>query len=227
MKNLLISSANRSQETDSPSDYSLVFDRPLPKGEYKLCYAFVPNSVRTIVAGVNDTFRLNGSLVTITQGIYSTTTSFASAIQTAMNNVLAGFTVTITDNFINIAHATAFVLDFTGKAIARTLGFPKTVQPSTTSLTGSGFVNFSTRSFAFNILVNNFVTFEDNKSNGYTFRIPITSNTLGYTSYEPNTFVQTVQIPHQINRLDIKMFDDEHNPIDLNYIDWYMYWRKL
>ena len=224
--NILVSSANRSKDTDSPSNFSLVFDRPLAKGTYKLCYGYLPNSVKTIVAGANDTFLLNGSLVTVTQGIYTTTASFATVIQTALNSVLAGFTVTITDNVINIQHASPFILDFTNREIARTLGFTKTTQPSTTSLTGSGFVNFSTNSFAYNLLLNNYVTYEDNRNNGYTFRIPITSNTLGYTTYEPNAWVQSVDVPHQLNRLEAKLYDDHHNLVDLNLVDWYIYLRR-
>jgi hypothetical protein len=128
---------------------------------------------------------------------------------------------------INITSASAFTIDFTGREIARTLGFTKSLQPSTTSLTGSGFVNFSTNSFAYNILLNNYVTYEDNKSNGYTFRVPITSNSLGYTTYEPQSWTQVVEIPRQLNQLDIKVYDDQHNIVDLNLIDWYIHLRRV
>ena len=226
MSNIIISSAKRSDEKDSPSNFSLEFDRPLKKGTYSLCYGYFPNSVKTIVTGGNDTFLLNGSLVTLASGIYGTTASFATIVQTALNAVLAGFTVTITDNVINIQNGTAFTLDFRGREVAKTMGFPKTLQPTTTNLTGSGFVNFSTNSFGYNVLLNNFVSYEDNKSNGYTFRIPITSNSLGYTSYEPNGWVQSVEIPRPLNRLEVKIFDDDHNLVDLNLVDWYIYLSK-
>jgi flagellar hook assembly protein FlgD len=85
----------------------------------------------------------------------------------------------------------------------------------------SGLINLAqTRSF--NISINQITATSDLNSIGYSFVVPVTSNTPGVEYYETqNGFQQYIRIDAPTRQLDIVVYDDNHEILPL-YSNWYM-----
>jgi hypothetical protein len=233
MSLIKISSASRTSGTSS--NFQLNLGTSKLDGKYKLKSAYIPNSAYNITSSNNTFYFTSGGTAdtaTIAVGYYNSGT-LTSALQTAMDAVSSGFTVTYNtiQGTVTIANATAFVLNnsITTNSLAPVLGFTATDTSSSTSVTSTGILNLSPIT-SFNINIsdqNGIILVNTNSSNATTFVIPIVQDTSFVCYYEPTDgFDQVVTFAQTMLHLNIAVTDDQSNVLPL-LADWYIIIEKI
>jgi len=221
---IIINSDKRTDQSVSPTEFKLQYQYPLEKGDYTLKYVYMPFTISTINKN-NQSFLLNGSLISLPIGDYLTVESLRIVLETTLQSVDVNFTVTVIGNVLTITNTSNFTLDFTDYDIARVLGFQKRSYAPTLSQEGSGIVNLNPLT-SINILVNNRCDIRDNGSLAYTFRIPVIANKNSFITYEPNMWLQTVNFTSDQHLLTIRVCDDSFRTVDTQGVNWWMVLKR-
>lgn len=131
---------------DRTSGTSSSFTVTLPvaiSGAFRAEYLMIPNSIYTIVTGVNDTLITSLGTITLSPGFYSTT-SIQVELDAKLKVANAGYAATYntTTKKMTITNASAFTITIVGDATTcgRVLGYTANVA-STTSATGDSLVD--------------------------------------------------------------------------------------
>ena len=217
---IIINSDKRTDQSVSPTEFKLQYQYPLEKGDYTLKYVYMPFTISTINKN-NQSFLLNGSVISLPIGDYLTVESLRIVLETTLQSVDVNFTVTVLGNVLTITNTSNFTLDFTDYDIARVFGFQKRSYVPTLSQEGSGIVNLNPLT-SINILVNNRCDIRDNGSLAYTFRIPVIANKNSFITYEPNMWRQTVNFTSDQHLLTIRVCDDSFRTVDTQGVNWWM-----
>jgi hypothetical protein len=169
----------------------------------------------------------NGAHTAILPPGYYSTSQYLTAIGT--NMTIGGITYVATKDALTFAvtvTASTGLFSFTfgtnsNHSAATMMGYPLIDTPSAISQSASGLINLAqTRSF--NISVNNITATSDLNRIGYSFVVPVTSNTPGVEYYETQAgFQQYIRIDSPTRTLDIVVYDDNNDILPL-YSNWYM-----
>ena len=221
---LKLDSSNR--YTGSVHDFRLKFADSI-QGQFQLKSAYMPNSAYNVNSTNNLIYLYQSAnfTATITPGYYSSN-SFATAIQTALNAVSSGYSVTYSSitGFITITNVAAFHFRFATNTInsaASLMGFSGDGIDATSQ---TGWVNLSGyRSYNIQIedcqSVMNTVT-----GHSWSMVIPLTVNTGDIAIYEPQYGSPfTIRSTKQIR---VQVLDDLGNSIPLRS-DFYLLLEQL
>ena len=200
-----------------------------------LISAIICNS-QYIINSNNNQFNLTYSCTlytaTITQSNY-TPTSLATALQTALNNLSIGtFTVTANTNTMQftITSTNSVVFNFSKNTLlSQLLGFPTTDSTSVTTITSTNAYTINTTRYYkiyINELNNNYDT---NINNSFNY---IILNNVNSGEYLYLTDINNVNNTHEINirninlnTLNIKLYDEWDNLVELNGIDYILIFK--
>lgn len=222
--------------SSTPSKFSIRGSNVLFHGKYVLKAVYMPVTYYNVSPTNNQLFftDANGAHSILIQPGYYASTAYLAAIGAGMSAVSSGITYTAVKDAITLAVTIAassgtFKLTFgtnTKHTVAIALGFQSVDTAFASSHVGSGLLNLAqTRSF--NISVNSITTTCDLNGVGYSFVIPVTSNTPGVQYYEaPLGFEQVINIDAPTRQLEIVVFDDNYEVMPL-YAEWYMMLQPL
>lgn len=195
---------------------------------YKILCLQIPNTVYSVITGVNDIVYTSLGNATLTQGSYIATT-FVAMLQTQLIVVNAGFTATYNTDTkkITIANATPFTLNFatTTASAAKLCGFVNSNTNSGTSATGTLVIDLN---YTSNLIINieeskNKIASTDVQSNHRgSIYFPINVSFGSYQNLYFRDLPQTIDFPANTGKLTIKIFDSDGNTINLNGAEWNM-----
>lgn len=166
-------------------------------------------------------------IVTIPQGNYTLST-ISTELQTLMNAISSGYTVTysyITSN-ITIANATSFIVKGTGTA-NNYLGFANTDTASATSISGVNVANLSGPNYL--LLKSNALTASKNYSligsnstsfKNVLYKIQLVNGPGGMNILSDGIFTINYGNTVTISTIDLLVTDSSNNQINLNGLDF-------
>lgn len=219
----LIRSSDRDlfSNTQSTSNFNISFPSDVMNAR-KLClvHAMIPYTFYNIMAGYNNTFIIDGHIITLPAGNYDLN-ELGAAIQTSVQALGANYTTfAVSYNPLtskgNFSNANAFVADFTAQNISSVLGFNKQVYSSTTSLDAVYPLNISTLSILLHIDgVSSGMSSSAKTANNASFIIPVNVNKSEYIQFNDKTnFVSDSKVNVQlINSLNIRVTDLDGNQL--------------
>lgn len=230
----LIKLSSAQRKSGTYSNFLLPLGGIKLSGKYVLRTAYIPNSSYNINSSNNQlyfTISSTAKTASIPVGYYDQLT-LPSAVQTAMNAVSSGFTVSFnaTPSTITIANATSFVLNNSNalNSIASILGFTPVDTTAGTSTTSTGILDLSPlMSFNINISDQNNVQIVINNGstssvNATTFIVPVIQDTGFVVYYEPkDRLQQIINFGQPMTALEITVTDDKGNNVNL-LADWYI-----
>lgn len=183
----------------------------------------IPNTIYNITASnCQFSFTISGNtyVVSLTYAAYTANT-ITAALQTLMNGVSAGFTVSYDVGTFKctISNATAFSINTVANNCYKELGFVAPLAAATSQVATS--VVSLTRPYHFLITIgelsSHYMTVDEKKA---TFVIPKNVNSNGVIDYEPD---RPIPIPCNnltLKTLNIQLSDQFGNSIDLNGSEW-------
>ena len=228
----LIRSASRVDPTTDPSLCMIPLQTPITQGTYEVAVAILPNSVYNI-SSTNNTIFFSGTgdyTGTITAGHYTSST-IATAVQTAMNAVMSGFTVTLdaNSNKLTFANASSFHFswsrDTTGIGCEKQLGFQNNTDSATgTSITAPNAINLIRSSGIIVRFSESSSRVVDSKlSDLGSLYYPIISDWGTMMIYTGQTSVkQYLTFFQSTSALNIRFYSSDGSPISLLGNDWEM-----
>ena len=223
------SSQRVSPLTSTPSAFSIRGTNIVFKGRYQLKAVYMPVTIYN-VSSTNNRISFTDSTgahaVVIPPGYY-TSAQYLAAIGTTMTTASTIYIATrdaIKLSMIVSASNGTFSFTFgtnTKYSAAATMGFAPVNTASASVQTGANLVNLA-QNRSFNISINAVTATSDLNGVGYSYVVPITSNTPGVQYYEsPNCFHQVISIDKPTRQLDITVYDDNYEILSM-YSDWYM-----
>ena len=217
---IIINSAQRTSQTDSPTEFKIKYNFPIEKGEYSLKYVCMPFTISTINEN-NNRFLLNGFGISLPIADHLSVESLRVSLETTLKTTGVNFTVTVVGNVMTIRNTVTFTLDFTNYDSAHVLGFQKRFYDSKIFQEGSGIVNLNPLT-SINIIINNRCDIRDNGNFAYSFRIPVIANKNSFITYEPNTWEQSILFTTDQHMLSLRVCDDNFRTIDTKEVDWWL-----
>ena len=223
---IIVDSSKRTRGT--VNDFTINYKYPIEAGVYRLVYVSVPYTIKTI-DDRNNRMKVNGTEITLTSGNY-TAAELKTEIQTRLNTVVSGFTVSDNDYVLTISNSSSsFTLDFTGYDLtAETLGYESKLYPSSTSHTGTSMLNLRANSNLIGVRLDNHTRVRGNGDTGYTFVIPETSVKNEYISYKSEGhFSQVIDVNRDTTKLEVRLVDKNENLIDVKGVNWYFILQRI
>lgn len=239
MNNIVIRSLSRQSSSTSSSNYIVQLNTPFIVGnkrKLKLVYFVCYNTIYNVSSSNNNIDFKSGATTysaSVSAGIYDATT-LATSLQTAMNNQLAGFTVSynINQKTYTISNASSFSLLFSSGSHASTslwqvLGFSSSNglngvdTASATSTTSTQAVDFNLP-LSMYIKLNNISTVEflSSDQDYFSFYLPLNSSNGSIVEYTENQyFEQYITIPDNmrvINRFEVQYSGPNGTSVNLN-----------
>ena len=234
---LKLDSAQRNNRSSTTaSQFVISSTTMLFEGRYRLKAVFMPVTYYNVSTQTNAIYFTDGTgshIAYVTPGFY-TSTSYVLAVGTAMTIVAGGATYTvtldpITQNATISASAGTFILTFgtnTLRSAYAQLGFPQSNSTTATSSQIAPTMLYLAQTRSFNISVNGYSSTFDVTGRGYTYVLPVTSNTPGIEYYEaPESYQQEMMIDSPTRSLNIAVYDDFNNILPIQS-DWYMILEK-
>ena len=208
-------------------------------GSYSILSCSIPNTVYNIRSGVNDQLDFNDNVpatfnAIITPGVYDAVT-LASTLQSAMNALFAGFTVTynLTTMKMEWANAATFQIQDTSN-MAEVLGITTTAalattQSSDTVVNLGSFLGVYIYSKTFAKARNSYSYIDSgNIKPDIIHKVNTRSNGGGVINFEQKTHRTTFQMgDKRINNVDFSLRDRNGDVIDLNGQNWQIEIRTL
>lgn len=232
-----IDSAQRTNfSTSTPSKFTLLGTNTVFQGVYALKGIYMPVSFYNVSSTNNCIYFLDstGSHVAYVKPGFYVPAQFMTAVGVAMTLVGSGTLYTMARDAINLnatvsSTSDPFAFLFASNrsnSAAASMGFSNNdTSSSLTQLAPSMMYLSSTRSF--NISVNDVSMVIDLNNQGYTFVIPITTDTPSILYYEPSVvFPQLIYFDSPVRQLDITVYDDNHRLLPMNN-DFYMIWQAV
>ena len=199
----------------------------------KLIGCIIPNS-QYLINDNNKTLTIEASSTdytfTLTKGFYTPST-LATELQTQLNTNSFSSTFTVsqssTTNKFRIQSTISVILKFSqNTSSGKILGFGSSNTSSTMDITGTNIYDLSgTRYYKLRIPeTNNFIDSNINKINE-SFIIPnnVNSGEYNYITENTNIINEIENRQNRIDKLTIELFDDENNYVDLNGIDYILF----
>lgn len=216
----------------SSSDFRIELYHSL-EGVYSLVCASMPNSYYNISTFNNQLYfndTIQNLTATIPPGFYDSS-SLPSTIQSILNNVSSGFTVTY-DNItskMTISRSSNFTLLFSNSSnsIASTIGFANIDTTFSSSFQGSQIINLAPHQFFhIHLDVNTKYHIENAIGNTCQFVVPIFGTTKDITYYEPFVHSQVISFdrPTKVIRVFVT---DKYNKIIPIQQDWSIILKKI
>lgn len=229
---MFINSRNRDSTSASVSDFTIRLPFALTKiKKISVASCEIPISYYATSSSSLISWTMQGTGTTYTASIASGTYSigdFVTALQTAMNAQLAGFTITNsgTTMKITITHASAFRIN-SATTLSAEIGFAGTTSSYATSWTSDNVVNVSGTNHIF-ILSTQLArqrreTYTDNTLNSNIFfKIAITDSFSQVTHYKPDAtgISDSFYNSLDLSVIDFKLVDEQLNAVNLNGINW-------
>jgi hypothetical protein len=237
---VLIRSVDRDSTSLRANSFFVSFQQPLV-GTYVLRFATIPNSLYTVNAS-NNTFVLintvgvpGGASVALPYGNYTLAT-LATQLQTSLNAVAAGHTVTGDAKTAKLTITSAVgISNITSVNTNKTLGLPVSGSVSfpvgvATTLPDPIFIGFP---LSLGLIIN------ESSDAGYvcggaatnsqgTFVIPWLAAFGGYNFASSDVYMQSVQFHTATRRLQVTVVDPStRNTVDLNNGEWEMQLERI
>lgn len=220
-------------------DFKLKTENPIEPGLYRLQNAIIPNTIYNITAGYNDKFYFREGAstyrtATMPEGFY-TSSNIAAAVQTQMNAVSSGYTVTLSTltNRLTIANASSFTINSTSdgslpNSCAPLLGFGTSASSSGTSITAGACINLA---FPLSLLVeiNQIATVRTMKNVPVygTFLIPLKENSNDIVVFSNNADYESfLRIDSNTVNFDVKLRYLDGTLLSLNGADFELYFES-
>lgn len=187
----------------------------------------IPISMYPIKNGLNNSLKVNGNKVTISEGVYSVS-DVLTELKQKLDLSPGGITYTVTQDSknkkITIAGTATFTLDFSDSdSLYRVLGFDNVLYTTATSHTGIYILNLNQRLERFyldsrKLMKHSFPTQSSDKKNPFLV-IENPSTQFGSILYfEPQSIslIFNYKSFAKLNLIDIRIEDANHDVIDFN-----------
>ncbi len=234
----LIRSADRNNfaSTDS-SNCTIVLPDVLKAGHYRVINAVIPNYVYNIDANCAKIYFRSGStnyVATVASGFYTSLT-ITTAVQTAMNAQLSGFTVTIDADTkrLTFANASSFYFNWSAASsnatglddCALSLGFRPLTDSgaAATSVTAPNPINLTrTQALAMRITEasTTLSTSDANRRSYAALYWPLIDSFGSFSVYDNTKIAQQVNFPSDVKSVSVLITNMRGTSISLNGSDW-------
>lgn len=237
---LLIKSVDRLASSSNSSNFVVKLPKAI-KGKWIVSCVTIPNSIYTFDASNNKLYFYWDSAArtaTITPGVYTSST-IAAELQTQMQTVDAGFTVTRSSatKKLTFTHSTDnFYFNWStssGDSPEVMLGFTKATNTANgTSVTAPNVMNLA-RVLSINVEIREastrIMTSDVNDDARFSIYIPNTASAGDFftADYRQHSDMDIIKFDNPTKMLNIKMFDSEGNDVNLNGVDWEMYLTQM
>lgn len=231
-----LNSKYRTNQTDKPGNCKLSLPQILRAGRYRLNFALLPNTFYNVNDSNNKLYLQEGAdaeiELTLSNGNY-TNESFPVHLKAVLDaGATQSYTVLLSPitSKLTISAISNFAFNFTGKDnnCHSLLGFDNntdTVQ--STSITGSNMINLA-QVHMFNISLDGISGIDQRNLHSTSFVIPIPASTLSYVNYESSSnFDQIIEVHSAKRVITMTVYDEKHNILDLNGIDFMLILERL